>query len=381
MDERMPAKGTHAYSPGLKVKRAVKIKKIRRLPILGKVLVKEGDRVDFSTIVAETMIPGEPNIRKVAAELGILEVDLKDYMKVVVGDEVKKGDPIAEYNAFFGLLKKQIYSPINGSIEGISTVSGQVIIREEPVPLSLDAYIPGIIVQVLENEGVIIETNAAFIQGIFGIGGETHGELRVATEDPSETLTPNLIEEDDDGKIVVGGSLVTKETIERALEVGVKGIVTGGIKDISLEEILGYELGVAITGHEDINLTLIITEGFGDIAMNPRTLDVFKKFEGSVACINGATQIRAGVIRPEVIIPHENFELAETSDELSGGMKHGTSIRVIRQPYFGYLGRVVELPVELQKVKTESKVRVVKIALEDGRIVTVARANVEIIEV
>lgn len=381
MDERRSVKGTHAYSPGLKIKRAVKIKKIRRLPILGEVLVKEGDRVDFSTIVAETMIPGEPRIIKVAAELGILEVDLKDYMKVVVGDEVKKEDPIAEYNAFFGLLKKQIYSPITGSIESISTVSGQVIIREEPIPLSLDAYIPGIIVQVLENEGVIIETNAAFIQGIFGIGGETHGELRVATEDPSETLTHNLIEEDDDGKIVVGGSLVTKETLERALEVGVNGIVTGGIKDVSLEEILGYELGVAITGHEDINLTLIITEGFGDIAMNSRTLDVFKEHEGNIACINGATQIRAGVIRPEVIIPHEDFELEETSDELSGGMKQGTSIRVIRQPNFGHLGRVVDLPVELQKVKTESKVRVVKVELEDGRIVTVARANIEIIEV
>lgn len=381
MDERRSVKGTHAYSPGLKIKRAVKIKKIRRLPILGEVLVKEGDRVDFSTIVAETMIPGEPRIIKIAAELGILEVDLKDYMKVIVGDEVKKEDPIAEYNAFFGLLKKQIYSPITGSIESISTVTGQVIIREEPIPLSLDAYIPGIIVQVLENEGVIIETNAAFIQGIFGIGGETHGELRVATENPSETLTHNLIEEDDDGKIVVGGSLVTKETLERALEVGVNGIVTGGIKDVSLEEILGYELGVAITGHEDINLTLIITEGFGDIAMNPRTLDVFKEHEGRIACINGATQIRAGVIRPEVIIPHENFELEETSDELSGGMKQGTSIRVIRQPNFGHLGRVVDLPVELQKVKTESKVRVVKVELEDGRIVTVARANIEIIEV
>ena len=381
MDARMSVKGTHAYSPGLKIKRAVKIKKIRRLPILGNVLVQEGDKVDFSTIVAETKIPGEPNIIKAAAELGVLESDLKDYMKMVVGDEVKKGEPIAEYTAFFGLLKKQIYSPVNGIIEGISTVSGQIIIREEPIPLTLDAYIPGRIVQVIENEGVILETNAAFIQGIFGIGGETHGELRVATEDPSETLTHKLIEDDDEGKIVVGGSLVTKETLKRALEVGVKGIVTGGIKDITLEEILGYELGVAITGHEDINLTLIITEGFGNIAMNPQTLDVFKEFEGSLACINGATQIRAGVIRPEVIIPHEKYEWQETSDELSGGMNQGTSIRVIRQPYFGYLGRVVGLPVELQNVNTESKVRVVEVELEDGRTVTVARANVEIIEV
>jgi hypothetical protein len=373
--------GTHAYSPGLKVKRAVKIRRVRRLPILGKVLVKEGDQVDFSSIIAETMIPGEPNIIKVSAELDILEMDINDYMKKMVGDKVNKGDIIAEYNAFFGLFKKHVYSPINGTIESISPISGQVIIREEPAPLSMNAYIPGRIEQLIENEGAIIETNAAFIQGIFGIGGETHGELRVATEDPNETLTSMFIEDDDEGKVIVGGSLVTKEAVDKALEVGVKGIITGGITDIILEEILGYELGVAITGQEEINLTLIITEGFGDIAMNPRTLEVFKEFEGNIACINGATQIRAGVIRPEVIIPHEKFVLEEVGDELSEGMTQGTSIRIIRQPYFGCLGRVVGLPVELQTVETESKVRVVEVELEDGRRVIVSRANIEIIEV
>jgi hypothetical protein len=381
MTLRRSVRGTHAYSPGLKVKRAVKIRRVRRLPILGKVLVKVGDRVDFSTVIAETMIPGDPNIIKVAAELDILEMDINDYMKMVVGDKVKKGDIIAEYNAFFGLFKKHVYSPINGTIESISPISGQVIIREEPAPLSMNAYIPGRIEQLIENEGAIIETNAAFIQGIFGIGGETHGELRVATEDPNETLTSMFIEDDDEGKVIVGGSLVTKEAVDKALEVGVKGIITGGITDIILEEILGYELGVAITGQEEINLTLIITEGFGDIAMNPRTLEVFKEFEGNIACINGATQIRAGVIRPEVIIPHEKFVLEEVGDELSEGMTQGTSIRIIRQPYFGCLGRVVGLPVELQTVETESKVRVVEVELEDGRRVIVSRANIEIIEV
>ena len=38
------------------------------------------------------------------------------------------------------------------------------------------------------------------------------------------------------------------------------------------------------------------------------------------------------------------------------------------------------LPVELQQLESESMVRVVNIELEDGRVVTVPRANVEIIE-
>jgi hypothetical protein len=57
----------------------------------------------------------------------------------------------------------------------------------------------------------------------------------------------------------------------------------------------------------------------------------------------------------------------------------GTAIRIISEPYFGSLGHVSELPPELQLVETGSKVRVLTAELDDGRIVTVPRANVEII--
>jgi len=144
---------------------------------------------------------------------------------------------------------------------------------------------------------------------------------------------------------------------------------------------LGFEIGVAITGHEDIGTTLIITEGFGDMNMSPRTFELLKEFEGYMASINGATQIRAGVIRPEIIIPHEKRASDEEKGSLSGGMRPGTPIRIIRQPYFGMLGKVHKLIVELQVVETGSDVRVVEIEIENGDIVIVPRANVEILEI
>lgn len=175
--------------------------------------------------------------------------------------------------------------------------------------------------------------------------------------------------------------MVTKEALDKAVKVGAKGIITGGIRDIDLEALLGYELGVAITGQEEAGITLIITEGFGEMSMNPRTLKILKDFEGHVASINGTTQIRAGVIRPEVIIPHEMTAAETIDEEISSGMRTGTPIRIIREPYFGQLGIVLSLPVELQTVEMESSVRVVEVELEDGRKVVVPRANVEIIEI
>jgi len=112
------------------------------------------------------------------------------------------------------------------------------------------------------------------------------------------------------GKIIVGGSLITYEALEKARKVGVAGIVVGGAKITDLEKVLGYRIGVAITGRENIGFTLVLTEGFGKLPMSKRAFDVFKENDGREAAINGATQVGAGVIRPEVIIPKDEESFA-----------------------------------------------------------------------
>jgi len=58
----------------------------------------------------------------------------------------------------------------------------------------------------------------------------------------------------------------------------------------------------------------------------------------------------------------------------------GTEVRIIRDPHFGELATVSELPVELQKLETEAKVRVLKVKLKrTGNKVILPRANVEIV--
>ena len=97
------------------------------------------------------------------------------------------------------------------------------------------------------------------------------------------------------GAIVVGGGRMDGEAIRKAVSVGVSALVSGGIDDQDLKETLGYDLGVAVTGSEKIGLTLIVTEGFGDIAMAERTFRLLASRAGAPAAVNGATQIRAGV--------------------------------------------------------------------------------------
>jgi len=376
---------SQAYTPGLKRKELYLVTKTRRLPIPGEVLVKKGDRVSIDTIVARAKIPGDPNIVNVAGILGVDPNEIEKYMVKKIGDNVKKGEPIARYRAFFGLIKSDCLSPVDGTIESISGITGRVIIREPPVPIELDAYIPGKVIDIIPNEGVVIQTPAAFIQGAFGVGGETHGEIMMMSKKTEDILTAEQITSECKDKILVTGSLVTAEALKKAVEMGVKGVVVGGIMDKDLSEFLGYTIGVAITGHEKIGLTIVATEGFGAMRMLEKTFKILQKHEGEIACINGATQIRAGVIRPEVIIPITSSDKITTSletdrDLFTGGLKPGTLVRIIQEPYFGQIGKVYSLPPELQFIETESKVRVVEVELEDGRRVIVPRANVEIIE-
>ena len=374
----------HAYTPGLKVTEGMIIQKERRLPLEGEVLVKAGTIVKAEDVVAKADLPGNVQLLNVANLLSVSPEEVTEYMLKPVGESVSKDEIIATTKGLFGLFKSQARSPIDGTIEAVSDVTGQVILREPPIPVEVKAYTDGKVTETVPNEGVTVETYGTYIQGIFGIGGETIGNLVVVAKSSSDDLTVERILPEHRDNILVGGSLVTTDAIHQAIEHGVKGIIAGGIDDADLRELLGYELGVAITGSEKIGITLVITEGFGSIAMAEQTFTLLKAREGMKTSINGATQIRAGVVRPEIVIPLASEATGSRSAAEDGAaegiLEVGSSVRIIREPYFGRLGRVTEMPVELQDLETEARVRVLRVELADGQETTLPRANVEAIE-
>lgn len=379
----MPALGEFllgsAYTPGLTVSGDIVVRRTRRLPIKGEVLVKVGDAVGPTDVVARAMLPGVLQTIKLAEALGIEPKDTATFFQAKVGDYVTKGQLVAETKGFLGWFKNHVNSKVEGTVESISDVTGSVLVREAPIPVDLPAYMRGKIAEVIPEEGAIVETRGAMVQGIFGVGGERHGVARVAAPSPDKPMLPEHILDSDGGKILAGGSSITVEAIRRAVAVGALGLVVGGIRDSDLIEFLGYDIGVAITGSEHIDLTLVVTEGFGNLAMAERTYNLLKTVEGKEASMNGATQIRAGVIRPEVIVPLE-LGAQSTHVAASGGeLTTGTPIRIIREPYFGAIGEVTALPATLQRLESGTEVRVLMARLQNGDEVCVPRANVEII--
>ena len=369
----------HAYTPGLRVTENAVLRRERRLPLKGNVLVKVGEQVAPDTVVARTELPGNVQTVNVAAQLSLDPANVPAALLKPVGSPVKKGEPIAQGWSLFGLVKNSIPAPADGVIESVSPVSGQLILREPPIPVEVSAYVRGVVSEVLPGEGVQVETRGAFLQGIFGVGGETYGEIAIAASGPEEELTEKNLEPGHRGKVVVGGSRVSHATLMRAREIGVAAVVAGGFDDRDLRQLLGKDLGVAITGSEELGFTLVLTEGFGRIPMAGRTWRLLEAHRGESASVSGATQIRAGVMRPEIIIPREGSGSGGETD-VSTGLEIGSLLRVIREPHFGRIGRVVELPSELRALESESSARVLVVEFaDDNARAVIPRANVELI--
>ena len=371
-----------AYTPGLKVSARTRYRARRLLPVQGDVLVKAGDAVKARDVIARTFIEGEVTPVAAASQLSVPAGDVPSLMLVKPGDTVAAGQPIARSKGIFGFGKKELAAPAAGTVESISATTGQVILRGAPLAVEVRAYVDGRVTEVLAGEGAVVEADAVFVQGIFGVGGETVGPIRVACAAPGETLDADRIKADMKGCVVLGGARITAAAVKAAQDAGVAALVAGGIDDADLKAILGYDLGVAITGTERIGLTIVITEGFGDIAMAERTHALLKGFAGREASVNGATQIRAGVMRPEIVVTRAagDPEPAQGARPEEGALELGTQVRLIRDPYFGLIGSVAALPSEPAVLGSGSKARVLEVALADGRRVTVPRANIELIE-
>lgn len=377
-----------AYTPGLTVSGRIRHRVRRLLPLQGEVRVGVGDHVEAREVVAETFMPGDVFPLNLA---NILSMPPKDVLECVLkkeGDRVEEGEVLARTKGLFGMFRSEYESKVSGTIETISGITGQMIVRGVALPVQVLAYLSGEVTEVIEGGGCVIESEVAFIQGIFGIGGEAYGTIRMACSDCDEELTADLIGADMKGCIVVGGGRMHDTAIERACEVGASAVISGGLDDQDLRDFLGYDLGVAITGSEHKGLSLIITEGFGDIAMADRTFELLRSHEGDFASVNGATQIRAGVMRPEILIPLEaqkddakaSMEDGGASLRVTGILDVGRMVRIIRDPYFGLIGEVSALPSEAYVLDSGSKARILEVKMKDGESVIIPRANVELIE-
>ena len=373
-----------AYVPALEASAFTTVTKIRELPLPGRALVEVGTNVTASSPVLSAELPGELTIIRVADRMGFEVEDVVRGMRVSVGDSVSTGQVLCSLRTFFGLFESTLLAPSDGTVEFFTDTNAHLGIRHPSNPFTVAAYVDGVATEVVEGKSVTIDAKGAFVQGIFGVGGERQGRIFPLGVPRDSVISPATLEavaSEVEGAVLVGGSHYTAEALAYAATLGVAAVVCGSIDSQTLSSFVGYEIGVSITGDETVPFTLIITEGFGSLEISKRVMELAETFAGCNASVNGATQVRAGATRPEIIVPHDGSingsKLPSAPAEKL--LEVGARLRIIRVPYFGELGSVTELPSEPEKIPTGAYVRVLRAVLDTGEEVVVPRANVELL--
>jgi hypothetical protein len=214
--------------------------------------------------------------------LDIAPEKLKLHLDKHRGEKVEKGGKIASLSLYGGFSTRFCRSPIYGEIVDIDNTTGDVVVKRPVEERRLKAFIPGNVIEVLAERGVVIETEAEVFHGVFGFGGETWGVL---------------------GRDIV----VLDEPLARrdfdSLRGQVKGIIAPSFGVEEFMDLFGDELRKGITKENDTGITLILMRGFGRLRLDDLSMKKLSEFKGKFAAIDGRSQIRAGAKRPEIIIP------------------------------------------------------------------------------
>ncbi len=265
-------------------------------PVRGKV---EKINLDSGTIIMREIqdYSYKPITVNVAKTLNIKPQNMMPYMKKTLNDFVYAGDLIASKMIDLGEDKHPmlVTAPNTGTIREINRETGTVVIQYDRKPYQRPAGIEGKVTSVKAGYSATIGYHGFTLNGIIGFGQEAWGKLKLI-EAKAEIGSVRSDE------IIAFAAKIDLDFLKQAAEKKVKGVIAASIDNPDLVEFLGEEIGVALTGNESIPFPLIITEGFGDFTMFADYTAFFRKNNGKAIYMNGHTQIRAGVVRPKIIV-------------------------------------------------------------------------------
>ena len=235
-----------------------------------------------------------PHKIDVAHKLGVKPSQIRSYMKKQKGDFVHSGEMIAKrlVDSQNGKMPMFVQTGTTGSITDIDLKKGTVTIQYNKDPYRRHANLPGEVTEVVEKHSATIRFNGTQFEGVIGFGGESGAPLHWMRNVSDFTA----------GKINVWNRKLEKDMLSTGGKSGIAGLIAPSIDFDDINSFLHQPIGVGLTGNEHILYPIVITEGFGDFSMPEALSKLLEKSTDKHCYINGMTQIRAGVIRPRVVI-------------------------------------------------------------------------------
>jgi hypothetical protein len=333
----------------------------RVLPISGNVIARLQQKVSPNDIVAEANWAREHTLLDVARLLNVSPALADRLIKCNVNDELQA---TAEIAVGKGLFPKSVRVPRAGRV--IAVGNGQVLMEVGETKMELRAGIPGTVVQVLPNKGVVIQTSGGLVQGLWGNGRIDSGLMVNLADQPDTVLTPNRLDVSLRGSIILSGIVKDVETLEAAAELPVRGLIISSI------------FPSLIPKAREMRYPILATDGFGSLPMNSAAYKLLTTNAKREVTVNAELYDRYSGARPEVIIPLPISSDPPSPNEVET-FAPGLQVRMRRPPAMGMIGTIVTVKQGLTTLPSGLRALAAEVKLDNGEIVIAPLVNLEVV--
>jgi hypothetical protein len=206
----------------------------------------------------------------------------------------------------------------------------------------ITAGVPGVVADILEEQAVLIRTEALIVRGVYGQGDDAEGELRVVSG-ISEPIREQDVVPEQSGAILVGGHVAAVEVLNKAEALGVAGIVCGGVNRLNLKK---------------SRLPLLVIDGFGRVFFSEHVHHLLSQFTGRHVFVSPERAELLLAKRKKEKAAHEKIfaRYTEESAEYFAPLKKGLKVQVFSGWHFGRIGKVVGVGDGMVDVRIDSDI-------------------------
>lgn len=321
----------------------------RSLKGKGELNVAVGQEVTPDDIIGSGEVSPGFRILNLSQILSTSPGEAKKYLKRSLGQRIYKGELLAYKDEGFWRGKKIVISPSDGILEFFNEQTGELKITFLPKRKDLPAGSYGVVEKVDKLRGnIVIRTEVSRIFGLFGTGRSRDGVLRMISR-RDELVNESKISAELGDQILVGGSLIYKEAISKAISNDVSGIITGGVNARDYKAMAGGRLRFPRKLENDIGITLVVCEGFGSSPLGEDIYSLLGQYnerfvllDGNHAIINLPSFESSSLKRVKSTSLPEEEEVAAKELRLAD-IKIGSLVRVIGSSFASEQGRVIAI--------------------------------------
>jgi hypothetical protein len=331
------------------------------LPFAGTVLVRVGQKVTPSEVIAEAEIPSQFHYVDVMRSLGLGNPSQAEKLiNRKVGDQVDKNDILVETG---GVFSKVIRSPKAGKI--LSTRGGQILVETATSKVNVSAGFSGTVVETIKDRGAVLETNGVLVQGSWGNGKVGYGQLQIEIEQVESELAAASLGINSRGMVLCAERCSDAHVLELAGNLALGGLILGSISPDLIEQA------------EKISFPIIAIEGFVKSGINDYAKRLITTNAGREVAINAVKWDRWMGERPEIIISlPADGDAYRTIVEVSPGQL----ARVHTPPYNGQLAIIMKKMDGMSTLPNRVRTTAVGVKFLSNEKAVIPLANLELID-